>query len=61
MLKNILYFNYVAKSLKRNFFMIKINEKDLKGIEERFKKLLKISNEPFLKEERLKFSLKNNS
>jgi len=38
---------YVAKALKRDFVMIEINEKYVKGIVERFKKPLKITEEPF--------------
>ena len=35
---------YVAKALKRDFVMIEINEKYVKGIVERFKMPLDISN-----------------
>ncbi|MEO0149533.1 MAG: DNA methyltransferase [candidate division WOR-3 bacterium] len=37
---------YVAKALKRNFVMIEVNERYIKGIVERFKKTLKITDEP---------------
>ena len=36
---------YVAKALKRNFVMIEINEKYIKGIVERFRKTPKITDE----------------
>ncbi len=38
---------YVAKALKRDFLMIEINENYVKEILERFKKPLKISDEPY--------------
>jgi len=41
---------YVAQALKRNFVMIEINPKYAKGIEERFKHLLKITEHPGLSE-----------
>ena len=37
---------YVAKSLKRDFVMIEINPKYVKGIEERFKHTLRITDAP---------------
>ncbi|MEM3291021.1 MAG: site-specific DNA-methyltransferase, partial [Candidatus Micrarchaeaceae archaeon] len=37
---------YVAQALKRNFVMIEINPKYVKGIEERFKHPLKITDYP---------------
>ncbi|MFZ5365711.1 MAG: DNA-methyltransferase [Patescibacteria group bacterium] len=42
---------YVAQALKRNFVMIEINPKYVKGIEERFKHPLKITEQPSLSEE----------
>ncbi len=38
---------YVAQALKRNFIMIEINSKYVKGIEERFKHPLKIMDSPY--------------
>ena len=38
---------YVAKTLKRDFVMIEVNESYIKGIVERFRKPLKIAEEPF--------------
>jgi len=38
---------YVAKTLKRDFVMIEVNENYIKGIVERFRKPLKIAEEPF--------------
>jgi DNA modification methylase len=37
---------YVAQALKRNFVMIEINPKYVKGIEERFKHSLRIMDSP---------------
>ncbi|MGC8979571.1 DNA-methyltransferase, partial [Caldisericum sp.] len=41
---------YVAQALKRNFVMIEINPKYVKGIEERFKHSLKITEYPSIDE-----------
>ncbi len=37
---------YVAKAIKRNFVMIEVNERYIKGIVERFEETLRITDEP---------------
>jgi len=43
---------YVAQALKRNFIMIEVNPKYVKGVEERFKHPLRITKPPFLSKKR---------
>ncbi|MCL0101338.1 site-specific DNA-methyltransferase [Peptococcaceae bacterium] len=49
---------HVAKALKRNFVMIEINKKYVEGTIERFKKPLRITDEPFPKPKKVNKYLK---